>query len=138
MQVELRIAWAESLKDKRRVVKSLKDRLHREHLVSVAEVAALESPTVAVIGIASVGHDGHRVGETLDRISAKLHAMHDADVAATTREILHGLARPEREGGSGTEIDEAALAKELLERELGICEGSPGEPGATERERNER
>ena len=38
LQFELLVPGATSLKDKRRVVKSVKDRLHREHLVSVAEV----------------------------------------------------------------------------------------------------
>ncbi|TVQ63606.1 MAG: DUF503 domain-containing protein [Phycisphaerales bacterium] len=137
MQVELRIEWAESLKDKRRVVKSLKDRLHREHLVSVAEVAALETPTVAVLGIAAVGHDGQRVGETLDRISAKLLTLHDADVAATTREMLHGIARPEHKG-AGAELDEDAIARELLGRELGIDEPGAGGPRASEQEQGER
>jgi len=35
---ELQLAGCESLKDKRRIVKSLKDRLHRQFNVSAAEV----------------------------------------------------------------------------------------------------
>ena len=50
LQVKLTIDWASSLKDKRRVVSSLKDRLHREHQVSVAEVGSLDSHRVAVLG----------------------------------------------------------------------------------------
>ena len=50
MQVELRIEWAKSLKDKRRVVSSLKDRLHRNHQVSVAEIAPLDQCAQAVLG----------------------------------------------------------------------------------------
>ncbi|MGP1271974.1 MAG: DUF503 domain-containing protein [Phycisphaerales bacterium] len=90
LQVELDIPGAESLKDKRRVVKSLKDRLHREHLVSVAEVAAQESHTTAVIGIAAVGTDGRHLGVTLDRIGEKLRSLHDAEVVATRRHMIVG------------------------------------------------
>ena len=49
LQFELLIHHAESLKDKRRVVHSVKDKLHREHQVSVAEVAHQENMRVAVI-----------------------------------------------------------------------------------------
>ena len=42
LQIEVSIDGSTSLKDKRRVVSSLKDRLHREHQVSVAEVDLLE------------------------------------------------------------------------------------------------
>jgi len=126
LQVELRIDWAESLKDKRRVVRSVKDRLHREHMVSVAEVGALENPTVALLGIAAIGSDGQRIAETLDRVSAKLHALHDADVAATRRELIHGRPAEETEPEApptpttpAGAIDESdALARELLERGL--------------------
>ncbi len=41
LQFELLIRQRRSLKDKRRVVRSVRDRLHREHLVSVAETACL-------------------------------------------------------------------------------------------------
>ena len=41
LQFDLSIHDAESLKDKRRIVQSLKDRLHRDHLVSIAEVEVL-------------------------------------------------------------------------------------------------
>lgn len=92
LQVELDIPGAESLKDKRRVVKSVKDKLHREHLVSVAEVAQQDTITTAILGFALVGSDGRKIGQTLDRISEKLRSLHDADVAATRRHIIRGDA----------------------------------------------
>lgn len=88
LQLELLIHGAESLKDKRRVVRSLKDRLHREHLVSVAEVARHDAPQVAVIGLALVGHDGHAVSASLDRILAKVRALVDAELGEVTRRSI--------------------------------------------------
>lgn len=116
LQFELLIHGAESLKDKRRVVRSVKDRLHREHMVAVAEVGALEMLNLAVLGVAAVGTDGARVGEVLDRISAKLRALHDAELGAVRREILRPAAEEEP---SDEPIDEAALAAEMLERATG-------------------
>ncbi|MEM9166599.1 MAG: DUF503 domain-containing protein [Planctomycetota bacterium] len=90
LQIELDIPGAASLKDKRRVVKSLKDKLHREHLVSVAEVAAQDALTTAIIGIALVGSDGRRIGQVLDRICEKARSLHDAEVAAMSRHLIAG------------------------------------------------
>lgn len=113
LQFELRMPWAESLKDKRRVIRSLKDRLHREHQVSVAEVAGMDVATVAVLGLASVGPDGTRVGEVLDKVTAKLRTINDAELGMTKREILHGSAIL----GSGADdaLDEDGIAGDVAD-----------------------
>ena len=89
LQVELSIPGSESLKDKRRVVASLKDRLHRDHQVSVAEVALQDKMGVARLGLAMVGTDGKYVAQAFDRITAKLRSLHDAELGSITREVLH-------------------------------------------------
>ncbi len=113
LQFELHIHGAESLKDKRRVVKSLRDRLHREHLVSVAEVDAQDTLNLAVMGIAVAGSDGARIGRVLDAIDAKLRSMTDAELGATRREIIHGRIG---EDNAGDPLDQDALASEMLAR----------------------
>ena len=90
LQFELLIHDAQSLKDKRRVVRSVKDRLHREHQVSVAEVAAHDILNVAVLGVACVAPDGRRAGEVLDAVSDKLRRLTDAELGDTMRQILRG------------------------------------------------
>lgn len=92
LQFELIIHHAESLKDKRRVVMSVKDKLHREHQVSVAEVDRQENPRVAVLGLAIVGSDAKYIGDVLSNITLKLRALHDAELGDVTREILRGHA----------------------------------------------
>jgi uncharacterized protein YlxP (DUF503 family) len=89
LQFELLIHGAESIKDKRRVVSSVKDRLHREHQVSVAEVAFQDDMRTARLGLALVGTDGKYVGQTLDRITAKLRSLTDAELGDVSREVLH-------------------------------------------------
>lgn len=111
LQFEVLVRGSESLKDKRRVVKSLKDRLHREHLVSIAEVAQHDMLNSAVLGLALVGSDGKHVGEQLDGICAKLRQMHDAEVASISREVLHASQISMRDDEPP---DDDALAQELL------------------------
>ena len=52
--LELRIEQAHSLKDKRHVVKSLKERLRRKFNVSVAEIDDMDLHNSAVLGVAIV------------------------------------------------------------------------------------
>ena len=62
------IPEAFSLKDKRQVVKSLKDRIARRFNVSVAEVADLEIHNQATLGAAMVGNDAGYVEGGLQQV----------------------------------------------------------------------
>jgi uncharacterized protein YlxP (DUF503 family) len=66
----LRIAIfdALSLKDKRRVVKSLKDRMGQRFNISVAEVGSLDNRQMAELGVALVSNDRRFVESCLDKI----------------------------------------------------------------------
>jgi uncharacterized protein len=68
LKIRLMIREARSLKDKRQVVKSIKDRLHNKFNVSVAEVAALENHQLAVLGLAMVSNEAHHVKIALGQI----------------------------------------------------------------------
>ncbi len=113
LKFELLVHGSESLKDKRRVVRSIKDRLHREHQVSVAEIGLLDRADVAVLGLACVARDGARAGAVLDAITGKLRALTDAELGETHRSMLH-TPGDDDEAPEGV-ADEAALARELLE-----------------------
>ena len=68
LQLELSIGDAMSLKDKRRVVKSLKDRIAHGHNVSIAEVGALDEHRRSIIGIAMVANDKSYVEGGLSKL----------------------------------------------------------------------
>jgi uncharacterized protein len=72
LQIELIIRASQSLKDKRRVVKSVKDRLHREHLISVAEVGSQDHLQVATLGVAVASEGPQRCSAILDTVIGKL------------------------------------------------------------------
>ncbi len=90
LQFELVVPGSRSLKDKRRVVKSLKDRLHREHMVSIAEIEALDHHRLAVLGLSVVSNSVAYAGSVLDRVVEKLRLAHDARLGEVRREILSG------------------------------------------------
>ncbi len=65
VRVELFVPGAQSLKDKRQVVRSIKERLRERVHASVAEVDHQELWQRAALGIAVVGADGGQVREML-------------------------------------------------------------------------
>jgi uncharacterized protein len=60
LQVRLLVRESRSLKDKRQVLRSIKDRLHNQFNVSIAEVAAQDHRQLIVLGMAMVSNEaGH-------------------------------------------------------------------------------
>jgi uncharacterized protein YlxP (DUF503 family) len=68
LQLELSIPDAMSLKDKRRAVKSLKDRIAHAHNVSIAEVGALDEHRRSIVAIAMVSNDSKYVEGGLSKL----------------------------------------------------------------------
>ena len=133
LQFELLVRSSTSLKDKRRVVKSLKDRLHREHLCAVAEVDATEHQRLAVVGVSVVSGSATRASAVLDSIASKLSSVRDGEVGALTRMVcsMESL-RPNEVDEFGDPVlpvgEAASLEAELLAR---------GNAAATEADRAE-
>jgi uncharacterized protein YlxP (DUF503 family) len=68
LKVRLLMREARSLKDKRQVLRSIKDRLKNGFNVSVAEVEKQDRCQVAVLGIAMVGNEARVVRAELERV----------------------------------------------------------------------
>lgn len=110
LQFELTIPHSESLKDKRRVVKSLKDRLHREHLISIAEVGSLDEHRTAMLAASVVAREAPRASAVLDAVVEKIRSMHDARLGSVSRHLIH---ESELLGGQdGPDPDDPAWADE--------------------------
>ncbi len=117
MQIELDIPGAMSLKDKRRVVKSIKDSCHRHHMVSVAEVGALDVWNRAVLGVSVVSNSGMVAGQILDRVTERVRSVLDCEVVDSSREILRGdslVVTEEREDLDGLEREMYARAEAVV------------------------
>jgi len=72
VQARISIDGSQSLKDKRRVVTSLKARLHRDYQVSVAEVDDLDNRQAAMIGITMATNDVRHCQSVLDKLVQRL------------------------------------------------------------------
>jgi len=84
----LSIPGARSLKDRRRVVKSLKDRMRAKLPVSLAEVGELERYQVATLGLAVVSNEAARCSEILAAAAAMARVARDAVLADVATEII--------------------------------------------------
>jgi uncharacterized protein YlxP (DUF503 family) len=69
LRLSLFIGGSGSLKDRRRVVRSLKDRIRSRFNVSVADVGEQDLWQSATLGVAVVGSDGRFVDEVLSKVA---------------------------------------------------------------------
>ena len=74
LRVRLLIRESRSLKDKRQVVRGLKDRLRNEFNVSVAEIEALDHRQLAVLGLAMVCNETKPIRTAFDEIVRALRS----------------------------------------------------------------
>jgi len=68
LRVRLLVREARTLKDKRQVIQSIKDRLRNEFNVSVAEVEGQDNRQLAVLGMAMVSNEAHPLKQALGKI----------------------------------------------------------------------
>ena len=88
LQLELSIADAMSLKDKRRAIRSLKDRLANGHNVSVAEVGALDEHRRSIIGVAMVSNDSRYVEGALSKLVDFIRTVGSVDLVDYQIDLL--------------------------------------------------
>ena len=84
----IQVPGARSLKDRRRVVKSFKDRLRARLPVSVAEVGDTERLQVATVGVAIVSGDSKRCHEILGAASAMARQLSGGVLADVATEVV--------------------------------------------------
>ena len=87
LRVVLRMPGSRSLKDRRRVVASVRDRVVARHRVSVADVGHLEAHDAAVMAFSAVGHDPRQVQSLLDAVRADVLATADALVTDSQLDV---------------------------------------------------
>ncbi len=96
LRVSLSIVSSRSLKDKRRVVMSLKERISNRFKVSVAEVGELGDPRRAHLGIACVSNEAAHCDRVLADVAHAASTAKDALLTDRATEII-----PFGDGGRG-------------------------------------
>ena len=96
MRFSLEIVGARSLKDKRSVVRSLKERAQNRLRVSIAEVGGLDDPRRAHVGVAVVSNAAAVCDQVLADVASMAGTLPDAVLTDRATEIV-----PFGEGGAG-------------------------------------
>ena len=87
LRVRLLVRESRSLKDKRQVVLSIKDRLRNRFNVSVAEVEAQDHRQLIVLGLAMVGNEAMPVRSAFEQIIAALRGHPVAELLDHEMEV---------------------------------------------------
>jgi len=88
LTLELYIPEATSLKSKRFIVKSLKDRIKNKYNVSIAEVDANDLWQRSILGAACVSNEKKVVNQTLDGIRDMVLKTPSVELINSTMEML--------------------------------------------------
>ncbi len=88
LQFTMEIPHADSLKAKRSVIKSLKDRVRRFYNVSISEVADHDVHTEATLAAVMAGTDVSYINSALDKLLNTLDEWRDAVLADHQLEII--------------------------------------------------
>ena len=111
---ELELAEAESIKDKRKVVRSVRDRLRRRFNVSVAEVSAHDDRHSICIGCVKLGLEARGLREQLERIVRYVEGLGLAAVVGDDVTVVR-LDELTEIDGEGDEESDAAFERQLRE-----------------------
>ena len=87
LRVRLLLRQARSLKDKRQVVLSIKDRLRNSFNVSVAEIEEQDHRQSAVLGVAMVSNETHHVKTELAKLVEALKSHPVAEFVDSELEV---------------------------------------------------
>ena len=88
----LHIPQARSLKQKRRVIKSLMDRIHQRYRISIAETDFHDSHQRAEIAMAMVHRSERELERMLDGLRRLFDVEPDAEVTEWLPELLEGAS----------------------------------------------
>lgn len=86
--IELFLPDSQSLKDKRQVLLSVKDRLHQKFNLSVAEVDGQDLWQKAVLGLACVANDSRHVNQVLDQALNMIRSNPAVEIVQSRVELL--------------------------------------------------
>ena len=91
-RITLRLPENESLKGKRRVIKSLSSKVRNKFNVSMAEVGDNEAWQIATLGITCVGNDSRHVDEVIGNVLDYIErSRDDFEVVAQEQETISGF-----------------------------------------------
>ena len=86
--LKLQIPNSHSLKDKRRQIKSLKDRLSNRFNASIAEIDSLDNWQQAVLGVCMISKDKSHLNKQYSLVEELVLEYTELELVNMTRELL--------------------------------------------------
>jgi len=88
LTLEIYIPDARSLKDKRQVLRSLKDRLRRQFNIAIAELEGQETWQRAVVGVVTISADTRHLEDSLEKVANESERLLGRDLVGSSLEVL--------------------------------------------------
>ena len=88
LKIELEIAFATSIKDKRMVLNRVKDRIRNKFNVSIAETTNQHLWNLSGIGVAIVCNEQKYANQVLSKIVDHVEVIRDCEIADYSMEFL--------------------------------------------------
>jgi len=89
LKIEFRLTDNRSLKGKRKVVRSMVDKVKSKFNVSIAEVGSNDKWQKIELGVSAVGNDRRHIDSSLNHILSFLESLYLAEVVHTEMEIFN-------------------------------------------------
>ena len=87
-ELTLQLPAAHSLKDKRRVLASIKDRVAHRYNVSLAEIASQDNWQQAVLGLVMINNSRDHLSQMLEALHGQVQELGDVGVLSLTQQWL--------------------------------------------------
>ncbi len=89
LKIELHLHDNRSLKGKRKIVKSMVDKIKHKFNASVAEIGSNDKWQKIELGVSTIGNDRRHIDASLNNILAFLESLYLADIVDAKTEILN-------------------------------------------------
>ena len=89
LKIEFRLTDNRSLKGKRKVVRSMVDKVKSRFNVSIAEVGSNDKWQKIELGVSAVGNDRRHIDSSLSHILSFLESLYLAQIVHTEMEIFN-------------------------------------------------
>jgi uncharacterized protein YlxP (DUF503 family) len=89
LKIEFRLTDNRSLKGKRKVVRSMVDKVKSRFNVSIAEVGSNDKWQKIELGLSAVGNDRRHIDSSLNHILSFLESLYLAQIVHTEMEIFN-------------------------------------------------
>ncbi|MBW1667561.1 MAG: DUF503 domain-containing protein [Deltaproteobacteria bacterium] len=89
LKIEFRLHDSRSLKGKRKIVRSMVDRVKNKFNISVAEIGSNDKWQKIELGITTVGNDRRHIDASLNNVMSFLESLYLAELVESKKEILN-------------------------------------------------